>query len=102
MSIRKVAATRVYIDAPYNEEISRHSEHKTTFEHHSSLPLFHTNHVVELTDHIVTNHYPLTTELPHTEWLGGTIIIKDRHAYHFKKVLSPDEASSTTTNFAKL
>lgn len=69
MTVRKVAANRVYIH----------------------FPEFYTNHVVELTDHVITNHYPLTAELPHTEWLGGTIVIKNQHAYHTKNVLSPEE-----------
>lgn len=80
MTIRKVAATRVYLN----------------------IQEFHTNHIVELTDHIVTNHYPLTSELPHTEWLGGTIVIQNQHAYHTKKVLSPEEAKTFYTNITDM
>lgn len=69
--MRRIAASRVYI----NEKE------------------FHNNHVVELYEHIVVNHYPLQGELPMTEWLGGTIIIRDRHAYHIPQVLSPEEAN---------
>ena len=36
---------------------------------------FH-NHVVELLNHQVTNHYPLEGEQPMTEWLGGTIEVR--------------------------
>lgn len=70
--MRKVAASRVYI----NEKE------------------FYTNHVVELFNHIVTNHYPLQDEQPMTEWLGGTIIIRDQEAYHIPIVLSPAEFST--------
>ena len=83
MSLRKIAATRVYLDVS---------------SPHTSLPEFYTNHVIELTDHILTNHYPLTTELPHTEWIGGTIVIRNQRAYHTGKVLSPEEAHSHTTD----
>ena len=68
--MRRVAASRVYI----NEKE------------------FHNNHVVELYEHIVVNHYPLQGERPMTEWLGGTIIIRDRHAFHTPQILSPEEA----------
>lgn len=67
--MRRVAASRVYI----NEKE------------------FHNNYVVELLDHLVVNHYPLQGELPMTEWLGGTILIRDRQAFHTPKVLSPTE-----------
>ncbi|MBO4673737.1 MAG: hypothetical protein J5616_05255 [Bacteroidaceae bacterium] len=67
--MRRVAASRVYI----NEKES------------------HTNHVVELLDHSVVNHYALEGELPMTEWLGGTIIIRNRKAYHVPQVLSPED-----------
>ena len=84
MTVRKVAATRVYLNA---------SE-------------FYSNHVVELAGHIVTNHYPLIAELPYTEWFGGTIIVQDNHAYHTKKVLTPEEAktfyASITNDMAML
>lgn len=70
--MRRVAASRVFI----NEKE------------------FHNNHVVELLEHSVVRHYPLREELPMTEWLGGTIIIREREAYHIKKVLSPAELSA--------
>ena len=63
--MRRVAASKVYIN---DKE-------------------FH-NHVVELLDHFLVNHYPLQGELPMTEWLGGTIIIQGREAYHTPQVLS--------------
>lgn len=74
MTIRKVAATRVYLN---------------TLE-------FRTNHVVELADGIVATHYPLTAEQPQTEWLGGTIIICNQCAYHTKKVLTTEETASAS------
>lgn len=55
------------------------------------------NHVVELFDHLLVNHYPLEGELPMTEWLGGTIIIRDRHAYHIPQVLSPEDIHTIRT-----
>lgn len=67
--MRRIAASRVYI----NEKE------------------FHTNHVVELFEHCVVNHYPLQSELPMTEWLGGTIVILNSKAYHTPKILSPEE-----------
>lgn len=70
--MRRVAASRVYINKKE----------------------FHTNYVVELFDHLVVNHYPLKGELPMTEWLGGTIIIRDQEAYYIQKVLSPAELSA--------
>lgn len=70
MSLRRVAATRVYIE---NEEE------------------FHNNHVVELLNHQVVAHYPLVHEQPMTEWLGGTIIVCDSVAYHTSQTLSPSE-----------
>jgi len=36
---------------------------------------FHKNHIVELFDGIVINHYGLTQELAMTEWLGGIILL---------------------------
>lgn len=51
--MRRVAATRVYL----------------------STEEFHTNHIVELFDSFVVNHYGLQSELPMTEWLGGIILI---------------------------
>lgn len=67
--MRRVAASRVYI----NEKD------------------FHTNYVVEIFSHHVVNHYPLQDELPMTEWLGGTIVIRNRIAYHTPQILSPDD-----------
>jgi hypothetical protein len=52
------------------------------------------NHVVELFDHLLVNHYPLEGELPMTEWLGGTIIIRGREAFHTRLLLSPAELSA--------
>ena len=69
--MRRVAASKVYI----NEKEFR-------------------NHVVELFDHLLVNHYPLEGELPMTEWLGGTIIIRGREAFHTRQVLSPAELSA--------
>ena len=66
--MRRVAATRVYI----NEKEFR-------------------NNVVELFNHLVVNHYALLGELPMTEWLGGTIIVRGREAYHIPQVLSSAE-----------
>ena len=54
---------------------------------------FH-NHVVELLNHQVTNHYPLEGEQPMTEWLGGTIIVHEQEAFHIRKVLSSAELST--------
>ncbi|MDO5482992.1 MAG: hypothetical protein Q4F47_08150 [Bacteroidaceae bacterium] len=70
--MRKVAASKVYI----NEKE------------------FYVNHVVELFNHLVINHYPLTDEQPMTEWLGGTIIIRNQKAYHISQVLSSAELSA--------
>lgn len=70
--MRRVAASRVFI----NEKE------------------FLNNHVVELFNHFVTNHYPLQEELPMTEWLGGTIILRGGEAYHTPLLLSPAELST--------
>lgn len=37
-----------------------------------------TNHVVEIVDDVLENHYPLTQELPHTQWLRTLVIEKGR------------------------
>ena len=74
--MRRVAASRVYI----NEKEFR-------------------NHVVELFDHLLVNHYPLAGELPMTEWLGGTIVIRDRKAYHYPQVLTPEEIQTSDLTF---
>ena len=70
--MRRVAASRIYFN---NKD-------------------FRTNHVVELVDHFVVNHYPLKGEIPMAEWLGGTIIICNRRAYHTRQVLTPDEVAT--------
>lgn len=70
--MRRVAASRVYL----NEKE------------------FYNNHVVELLNHFVSNHYPLCEELPMTEWLGGTIFIRGKEAFHTPQVLSPSELSA--------
>lgn len=69
--MRRVAASKVFI----NEKEFR-------------------NHVVELYDHLLVNHYPLEGEIPMTEWLGGTIIIRGREAYHTRQALSSAELST--------
>ena len=43
------------------------------------------NHVVELCNSRVVNHYPLQGEIAMTEWLGGTIVIENWKAYHITK-----------------
>lgn len=53
---------------------------------------FHKNHIVELYNHIVVNHYSLQEEMPMTEWFGGTIFIFDKEAYHISKIVSQNEA----------
>ena len=70
--MRRVAASRIYFNT--NE--------------------FRTNYVVELIDHLVVNYYPLQGEIPMTEWLGGTIIMRNRQAYHIRQILSPDELAT--------
>lgn len=52
---------------------------------------FYNNHVVEILNHRVVNHYPLEGEQAMTEWLGGTIIISGHEAFHVGKVLSATE-----------
>lgn len=69
--MRRVAASKVFI----NEKEFR-------------------NHVVELYDHLLVNHYPLEGEIPMTEWLGGTIIIRGREAYHTRQTLPSAELST--------
>ena len=32
--------------------------------------------IIELTDGHVTDYYPFTDELPQTEWIGGTVILR--------------------------
>ena len=78
---------------------------------------FHKNHIVELFDDMVVNHYNISEELAMTEWLGGMLLLTTAsdvdltqsdsieefyeaanaceqhdmrmHAYHLNKVLSP-------------
>ena len=45
----------------------------------------YTNHVLELFNSRVVNHYPLRGEIAMTEWLGGTIIVEYGKAYHITK-----------------
>lgn len=52
--MRKIAVSRIYIS---KEE-------------------FYNNHVVELLNSAVVNHYPLTQEQAMTEWLGGAIVLE--------------------------
>lgn len=51
--MRRVAASRVY----------------------TSIEEFYNNHIVELFDSFVVNHYSLQSELAMTEWLGGIIVL---------------------------
>ncbi len=90
---------------------------------YTNVKEFHKNHIVELFDGIVVNHYGLTEELAMTEWLGGIILLtkaedleldgidsieqfyeradnwdyqsKRFNAYHLNKVLSPSTKFST-------
>jgi len=34
-----------------------------------------TNHIVEIYDNFVVNHYPIDSEVDMTEWIGGSIVI---------------------------
>lgn len=70
--MRRVAASRIYFNT---------SE-------------FRTNYVVELIDHFVVNYYSLQGEIPMTEWLGGTIIIRNRQAFHIRQILTPNELTT--------
>ena len=36
------------------------------------------NHVVEFVDELLVNHYPLTEELPHTQWFRTLVIEEGR------------------------
>ena len=40
-----------------------------------------TNHVVELVDGLLVRHYPLTYELPQTQWLRTLVIEEGRVVY---------------------
>lgn len=52
---------------------------------------FYKNHIVELYEHIVVNHYKLIDELAMTEWFSGTIIVHQRMAYLIQKRLTQAE-----------
>lgn len=65
---------------------------------------FYKNHIVELYEHIVVNHYGLMEELQMTEWFSGTIIIHERAAYLIKRQLSQaevDDIYSTLSSSAE-
>lgn len=55
---------------------------------------FYKNHIVELYEHIVVNHYNLTEELAMTEWFTGTIIIYQREAFLIAKKLTREEVDN--------
>ena len=40
-----------------------------------------TNHVVELGEDVLVRHYPLTEELPHTQWVR-TLVIEEGRVIH--------------------
>ncbi|MBO4564278.1 MAG: hypothetical protein J5720_02470 [Bacteroidaceae bacterium] len=44
----------------------------------------YTNHVVELEEHRLLCHYPLTEEIPHTQWYR-TIIIEKGQLVHTQR-----------------
>lgn len=52
---------------------------------------FYKNHIVELYEHIVVNHYQLSGELEMTEWFSGTIIIYNRNAFLIRRQLTQEE-----------
>lgn len=52
---------------------------------------FYKNHIVELYNHIMVNHYRLSDELAMTEWFSGTIIIYERQAFLVQRVLNDNE-----------
>lgn len=52
---------------------------------------FYKNHIVELYEHIVVNHYKLVDELAMTEWFSGTIVINKNSAYLIKRILTQAE-----------
>jgi len=54
---------------------------------------FYKNHIVELYNNIVINHYALSEELQMTEWFSGTIIIYNRAAYLIKRQISNEEVN---------
>ena len=75
MAMRRIAASRVYINGKE----------------------FH-NHVVELLDNHLLRHYPLTEELPMTEWLPGPIIIRDDQAFIAQNLPKTNSESSKNGN----
>lgn len=58
---------------------------------------FYKNHVVELYEHLIVNHYSLDGELAMTEWFTGTIIIHERYAYLIQKKLTPENVNDIYT-----
>lgn len=52
---------------------------------------FYKNHIVELYEHIVINHYNLADEQEKTEWFNGTIIIHEQKAYIIRRILAQEE-----------
>ena len=38
-------------------------------------------HVIEILDSRVVRHYPLQQELPHTEWVTGTLLVDEQGVY---------------------
>lgn len=92
--LRRIAASKVYILNTNNLRDFTEKAFSSNEEGISTLYTVHTNHVVELYEHRVVNHYPLEGELPMTEWLGGTIIIHHGEAFYSRLVLSPAELST--------
>lgn len=45
-----------------------------------------TNHVVEIMDSRLVNHYPLQGEIEMTEWLGGTIVVEADGIHHLTRL----------------
>jgi hypothetical protein len=67
--MRRVAANRVYIN---NKE-------------------FYNNHIIELFDSYVVNHFPLQSELAMTEWLGGIIMLTNASEVDTSSVYSVED-----------
>jgi hypothetical protein len=74
--MRRVAANRVYTDR------------QTYFK----------NHVVELFDDCVTNHFSLNGEIEMTEWLGGIIILSRSYSESVFEAKSLDECFEILEN----
>ncbi len=78
--MRRIAVSKVYTD-----------------RYHS-----YTNHIVELYGDHVAGHYPLPSELPMTEWLGGIIIMSRAedvdlsHAHTIADILDTLEQADST------